>query len=467
MPGGQIFISYRRADSQWAASRLYDSLIQVFPEERLFMDVDSIDPGQDFVNVLADRVGRADVFLALIGPDWLTEKNAAGMRRIDDTEDFVRIEIGSALAQSTTVVIPVLLDGARPPAEAELPDPLKPLARRHFARLTHEGYRSEVGRLIDGIGKALELKPGEAGLDVLPPRTPILTGKRLAWLGVAGGLAVTVGVVAWVMSRPADPADNPDLAIFSECVQCPEMVVIPAGTFVMGSPETEENRLDQEGPAHSVTVGRFAIARTEVTFEQWDACVADGGCRGYTPPDDGVSRIGFPAYNITWNDAQAYVAWLNDQAPGDPYRLPTEAEWEYAARAGTTTAYYWGDAPDRAYANMGREICCIGAAEGPDEWIGASPVASFKPNAFGLFDMAGNLWEWTEDHYHDTYTGAPSDGSEWARQSKGGPPGRRVLRGGSYKDRPFQVRSAIRISNDPDWRLNVYGFRPARRLQAN
>ena len=158
---------------------------------------------------------------------------------------------------------------------------------------------------------------------------------------------------------------------------------------------------------------------------------------------------------------------MNDRAPGDPYRLPTEAEWEYAARAGTTTAYYWGDAPDRAYANMGREICCIGAAEGPDEWIGASPVASFKPNAFGLFDMAGNLWEWTEDHYHDTYTGAPSDGSEWARQSKGGPPGRRVLRGGSYKDRPFQVRSAIRISNDPDWRLNVYGFRPARRLQAN
>lgn len=472
MPGGQIFISYRRADSQWAASRLYDSLTQVFPDERLFMDVDSIDPGQDFVDVLADKVGRADVFLALIGPDWLTETTASGMRRIDDAQDFVRIEIASALSQADTVVIPVLLDGATPPTEADLPEPLRPLARRHFARLTHEGYRGEIDRLVDGIRKALELRPADA--DAVPaaasaaaPRPPVLTGKLLARLGAGVAAALVVAAVAWVVTRPPDPADGADLSAFKECAACPEMVILPAGEFVMGSPEDEANRLAQEGPTRAVKVARFAIARTEVTFDQWDACVADGGCRDFTPADRGDGRIGYPAYNLSWNDAQAYVVWLNRQVPGAPYRLPTEAEWEYAARAGTATAYYWGDAPDRAFANMGREVCCIGAAEGPDEWVGAAPAASFQPNAFGLHDMAGNVWEWVEDLYRKDYDGAPTDGSEWTTDSKGGVQGRRTLRGGSYKDRPWQVRSAMRVSNDPDWRLDIYGFRPARSLSGD
>lgn len=462
MPGGQIFISYRRADSQWAASRLYDSLTAVFPDERLFMDVDSIDPGQDFVDVLADKVGRADVFLALIGPDWLTETNADGVRRIDDDADFVRIEIASALEQPTTVVIPVLLDGATPPTEADLPDSLKPLARRHFARLTHEGYRVEIDRLIEGIRKALDLRPELDEPDAPPPKPPFFTVRRMAQIAGVLAFAAAVAAVAWFMTRPPDPSGTPDLEAFKECEACPEMVAIPAGAFVMGSPEDEPNRFDREGPTRQVTVARFALARTEVTFDQWDACVADGGCNGFTPPDRG-KRSGLPASNISRNDALAYIAWLNDQVPGDPYRLPSEAEWEYAARAGTTTAYYWGDAPDRAHANMGRENCCIGSAEGADKWVDAAPVGSFPPNAFGLHDMAGNLWEWVQDISRNSYEGAPTDGSEWTTDSKND--GHRyVLRGGGFKGRPWFVRSAMRTSNDANWRLDTYGFRPARSL---
>lgn len=459
MPGGQIFISYRRADSQWAASRLYDNLTHLFPEERLFMDVDSIDPGQDFVDVLSEKVGHADVFLALVGPDWLTETNADGVRRIDDEEDFVRIEIASALAQPTTVVIPVLLDNARPPTEADLPEPLKPLARRHFARLTHEGFRGEIDRLNEGIRKALDIREEEAAA-AAPPKPPLLTKRLATRIGAGLGVVAVAAVAVWFLTRPADPSGTPDLESFVECDGCPEMIAIPAGAFVMGSPEGEPDRRDQEGPTREVTVPRFALAKTEVTFDQWDACVADGGCGEFSPADRG-ERQGYPAYNLSWDDAQAYIGWLNDRVPGDPYRLPTEAEWEYAARAGTTTAYPWGDAPDRAHANMGREVCCIGAAEGADKWVDAAPVASFKPNAFGLYDMSGNVWEWVQDLHRNTYEGAPTDGSEWTTTSKSRYT-RRVLRGGGYKDRPSMVRSAIRLSNAPNWRLDVYGFRPAR-----
>ena len=131
MSGGKIFISYRRADSQWAAARLHDTLAQAFPDDQLFMDVEHIAPGQDFVDVLADQVGACDVFLALVGPDWLTLTNEAGIRRLDDPDDFVRIEIASALIRPETLTIPVLLDGASPPAEDALPPDLAPLARRH------------------------------------------------------------------------------------------------------------------------------------------------------------------------------------------------------------------------------------------------------------------------------------------------------------------------------------------------
>lgn len=470
MSGRTIFISYRRSDSQWAASRLYDTLTQAFPDDKLFMDVDSIEPGQDFVVVLEEKIAECDVFLALIGPAWLSEAQSDGQRRLDDPEDFVRIEISSALERKDTITIPVLLDGAIVPTEAELPAPLRPLARRQFARLSHEGYRAEVSRLVEAIGAIPDRDQpsrSEPAQQTWNAERKRYNPRHLMLAGCATvATAILLAAFYWSMQRVEDYSDRADLSSFQECAECPEMVLIPSGSFEMGSPESEANRRPQEGPQRQVAVERFALAKTEVTFEAWDACVADGGCGGYRAPDSGMGRGEVPAFNLSWEDASSYIAWLNTKVPGAPYRFPSEAEWEYSARAGTQTPYYWGSEPDRAHANMGREVCCIGAAEGPDRWVGVAPVGQFPPNDFQLNDMSGNLSEWVADVYQDTYENAPEDGSVWISNSVGGGQERYVLRGGSFKDRPWQVRSAQRFSNAPNWRLDTYGFRPARDLSA-
>lgn len=276
-------------------------------------------------------------------------------------------------------------------------------------------------------------------------------------------LAAACGVGYERLTRPEDPAGTPDLASFTECDRCPEMIAIPAGAFLMGSPEDESDRLDQEGPQRQVTVPRFAISRTETTWVAYAACVDDGACAKLH--DDGLPKDGMPAMGASWEDAQTFIGWLNEMVPGEPYRLPTEAEWEYAARAGTQTAYAWGETWDRSKANMGREVCCIGAAEGADEWVDAAPVASFPPNRFGLFDMAGNLAEWVEDVYRDDVENNPTDGSARIWESDDPMAHRHVLKGGSFKDRPWAVRPAMRYSNDINWRNDDYGFRVARDMR--
>jgi formylglycine-generating enzyme required for sulfatase activity len=197
-------------------------------------------------------------------------------------------------------------------------------------------------------------------------------------------------------------------ASFRECAKdCPEMIVIPAGEFMMGSPETEKDRNGNEGPQHNVSfASAFAVSKFDVTFADWDACVSVGGCPEVS--DSGFGRGTKPAINLTWDEAGKYVKWLS-RMTGQPYRLLTEAEWEYAARAGTTTAYYWGDEIGKANAN------CNGCGS---QWDSreTSPVGSFKPNAFGLYDMAGNVWQWVEDPWHDNYEGAPMDGTAWLQK---------------------------------------------------
>ncbi|MEM7523011.1 MAG: SUMF1/EgtB/PvdO family nonheme iron enzyme [Pseudomonadota bacterium] len=456
---GRIFISYRRADSQWAAARLYDTLRLTFPDDEIFMDVAEIAPGQDFVKVLEREVGGADVFLALIGPEWLSMQQADGDRRLDDEADFVRIEIAAALRKPGTLTIPVLLDGAAPPEEDTLPEDLKPIARRQFARLSHEGFQGEIGRLVDAITGALA-RPATAAP---PPPTAKPPLAKIA--GGVLGAALVAGLV-WFgydrLSRPADPSGGADLSAFVECEECPEMIILPGGAFMMGSPEEEQHRSASEGPQRRVTIPRFAVARTETTWAAYAACAAAEACQRL--PDDGSPKDGLPATTVRWVDAQSFAAWLNTLVPGEPYRLLTESEWEYAARGGTTTAYYWGGEPDRAYANMGREVCCIGSAEGPDKWKGVAPVAQFKPNAFGLYDMLGNQAEWVEDVYRSDMENSPTDGgpriwisdSPWAQ--------RHVVRGGSFSDRPWNARSASRQSNDKHWLNFDYGFRVARDL---
>ena len=208
----------------------------------------------------------------------------------------------------------------------------------------------------------------------------------------------------------------------ADCDGCPEMVVMPTRSFLMGSPDDEDGRSAHEGPRHMVHIGyTFAIGRHEVTFAQWDACVDAGGC-GHRARDAGWGRGNMPVLDVTWHDARAYVAWL-DRRTGKPYRLPSEAEWEFAARAGATTAYPW---VSDTYA-PGMVNCNDGDGEGRPAEVGTFPA-----NGAGLHDMAGNVAEWVEDCWHDGYAGAPDDGGAW---TDGGCRWR-VARGGSWADPP-------------------------------
>jgi formylglycine-generating enzyme required for sulfatase activity len=226
---------------------------------------------------------------------------------------------------------------------------------------------------------------------------------------------------------------------FRDCDVCPEMVTIPAGSFTMGSPESEPERSADEGPQHRVTIARaFAAGKYEVTFDEWDACVRENGCK-QNPSDFGWGRGRRPVINVYWDDAKQYVAWLSRKT-GKKYRLLTEAEWEYAARAGTTTAFSTGASINPTQANYDSEISYAGSPTATSSGRTA-PVGSYPANAFGLHDVHGNASEWVEDCWNGSYAGAPSDGSAWAS----GNCTLRILRGGSRNGAPRLARSASRF----------------------
>jgi formylglycine-generating enzyme required for sulfatase activity len=235
---------------------------------------------------------------------------------------------------------------------------------------------------------------------------------------------------------------------FKECVNCPEMVVVPAGTYVMGANDGEDN----EKPPHTVAIRHaFAVGKFEVTFDEWDACVAHGGCK-QEANDNGWGRGRRPVINVNWDDAEQYETWIS-KLTGKSYRLLSEAEWEYAARAGTTTKYFWGD-------DIGKDNANCDGCGGQWDAKQTAPVGSFKSNSFGLYDMAGNVFQWVEDCWHENYNGAPADGSAWTAANCGKP----VFRGGSWKSDPVYLGVAYR-----GWRFfNVGdymgGFRLARTL---
>ena len=243
---------------------------------------------------------------------------------------------------------------------------------------------------------------------------------------------------------------------FRECSQCPTMVVLPAGRFVMGSPNTESTADSDEFPQHPVSIAEpLAVSKFEVTFDNWDTCYELGGCR-IRPDDYGWGRGDRPVIGVDWYDAQQYVAWLSKQT-GKAYRLLSEAEWEYAARAGTTTAYSWGNEvkPDgKTMAN------CFNCGSQWDDQETA-PVGSFAANGFGLNDTLGNVWEWVEDCYHESYDQAPGDGTAWAEADCK----ERVSRGGSWGDLPqVLLRTAFRLRTPAVTRYGGLGFRIGRSL---
>jgi formylglycine-generating enzyme required for sulfatase activity len=241
---------------------------------------------------------------------------------------------------------------------------------------------------------------------------------------------------------------------------CPRMVIIPAGGYTMGSPDSEPHRASNEGPQRRVDILEFAVGKFEVTFEQWAQCANDGGCHGYQPPDEDWGRGDRPVISVSWEEAQDYVHWLSNRT-AHPYRLLTEAEWEYAARARTSSPYPWGDSPSRDFANYGADSCCLGFASGRDQWGRATaPVGSFPPNAFGLHDMHGNVLEWVQDCYSPSYQSLPTDGSAHEVDNCR----MRIYRGGSWFYDPVKLRSANRLADTPENRHGSVGFRVARTL---
>ncbi|MGA2126060.1 MAG: SUMF1/EgtB/PvdO family nonheme iron enzyme [Xanthobacteraceae bacterium] len=247
-------------------------------------------------------------------------------------------------------------------------------------------------------------------------------------------------------STPPAAAEPEPGEVMRDCKECGELVVVPPGEFDMGGDTPYEK------PEHHVTIAAaFAIGRREITFDEFDLCVTAGACR-QRPDDHGWGRGTQPVIDVSWDDAEAFVGWLA-QRTGRKYRLPSEAEWEYAARGGTRTPFWWGREVGSGHANC--EDC------GGTPARQTVPAGSFRPNGFGLFDTAGNAAEWVEDCWNDNYRNAPRDGSAWtAGQCR-----QRVLRGGSFASRANVIRSGARFRYDQDVRYYANGFRVARGLK--
>jgi formylglycine-generating enzyme required for sulfatase activity len=588
MPAG-IFISYRRQEALKEARAIFEKLSREFGAGQVFIDLEGLDYGADFVESLERQLQDCRVMLVLIGPGWTLAPDGHGGRRLDDPNDFVRIELRTALQRNIRVV-PVLFDGAPMPRTADLPADLEPLARRNKIDLDFTRFDADIGRLIGSLRKLLapELLPGpppepqpeEVAAPTLAPavlpaepaptppplptpapatpapapaprpkRAPLpasatppasaappaepspsllrrVLGNAWSW----SAAAVTIGVSAWQFGwihpsvtgvalpasaptvtksppptaasavpaplvgkapptlttaeaeslrqtkadgqeiykslelKPKEPPAQPKpLAVgqrFRDCDDdsCPWMVVLPSGSFLMGSPESEPKRKKDEGPQHRVQVASFAIGQYEVTFRQWDACVAAGGCKT-KPGDEGWGRGQRPVINVSWHDAQQYVKWLSDKT-GKIYRLPSEAEWEYAARAGTSTPFAFGERITTAQANFDGDYTYNGSAMGEDRQK-TLPVGSLAKNAWDLYDLHGNASEWVQDCRHDNYQGAPADGHAWISNC---PSTEGLLRGGGWYLNPSFARSAYRWRIESTSRNYFTGFRLARML---
>lgn len=271
----------------------------------------------------------------------------------------------------------------------------------------------------------------------------------------ATGLMLLTSGIAHAQDSSPKSAPIPSL---KDCDGCPEMVVVPAGQFTMGSPSAENGRSDDESPQHEVTIPEaFAVGKFEVTFGEWDACVESGGC-SHTPDDHGWGRGRQPVINVSWDDAMIYVEWLS-KTTGKAYRLLSESEWEFAARAGTATPFATGATITTDQANFdGRFV--YGEGQKGIARKQTVPVGSFAANDFGLHDMHGNVVEWVQDCWQDSYNAAPQNGLAWTS----GNCVERLMRGGSWNATAKSVRSADRDAYGTGQRNIRVGFRVGRKL---
>jgi hypothetical protein len=314
------------------------------------MDVDSIPPGANFRRILRSWVDECEVLLALIGPNWLnaTDPKTKG-RRLDNPSDFVRIEIGEALPRGIPVV-PVLIDGVPLPDIDLLPDDLKELVDRQAEFVEYRTFEGDVERLIGKL--RLTERPAQTA-----PTNPVVASPPVS-VDAEDRIKVDAKFIRGAPNGWFEPGAG-KTEWFKDHELGPEMVVVPAGEFLMGSTDGDED----EEVVHKVVIpSPFAVGRFAVTFAEWDACVAVGGCNGYRPDDEGWGRDRRPVINVSWDDAKLYIDWLNAKT-GKAYRLLSEAEREYVTRAGMSppTTKLGGGFCDKARgrraAGRGHRLC--------------------------------------------------------------------------------------------------------------
>ncbi len=459
---GSIFISYRRSDSTAETDRIYDRLVADFGQGRVFQDVDSIPLGVDFAEYLDDAVSRCQVVLVIIGRTWLTVTEPDGTRRLDNPDDFVRIEVESALKRRIPV-IPVLIQGASMPRRPELPESLQSLARRNGMQVGHNPrFHPDMNRLVKGLkgvlGEAAPVPKNSVEKTVSVPQGPKydLRGAQFA-----AGLAETVkgdqvgGVVnngPAQGSAPQTPVSFPEKLGNGVTL---DMVYIPEGDFLMGSPKGEAKREDSEDPQHRVQVPAFYMGKYAVTQAQWEAVARLQKVEiELKAAPSRFKGNDLPVEQVSWFEAEEFCRRLRKHT-GKQYRWPSEAEWEYACRARTRTPFYFGETISTDQANYDGNYTYGDGKKGVYREK-TTAVGSFSANNFGLYDMHGNVWEWCQDHWHKDYNGAPKDSSPWIQ---GGESNLRVLRGGSWYGNPRNCRSAVRFSYTPDGRDDDGGFR--------
>lgn len=571
-PFSGIFVSYRRDDSSGHAGRLYDKLVSHFGKNRIFMDIDTIEPGEDFVTVIENAVASCVILIAIIGRNWVSNTSEVP-DRLNDPSDFVRVEIATALKREIRV-IPVLVQRASMPKLQDLPEDLAKLTRRNAVELTDLRWQSDVDQLVSVIDNILakrdqamlhaaavsetdtdrrrgeEEKRGEEakqfGLGeraeaalarrrdeaaerakethrrVNPPSTlsvpvePVVArrqwsqnessasrlsnnpmpgllsevstlsladaeliapreGRRrmvFVFTGFIGAAALTLAVVGAIIlwpslistpnsggsSQPSPvPTARPTEVESPRLAQSPlpitpaptpgvtsnmtttwtnqngiQFVLIRPGSFMMGSATGKPD----ESPVHRVTISQpFYMGKYEVTQAQWEA-VMDSNPSSF--PQCGGKC---PVEHVSWDDAQKFIDRLNSGSHAVTYRLPTEAEWEFACRAGTA-----GD-----YAVDIEEIGWYSK----NSKARTHAVGGQRTNAWGLADMHGNVWEWCQDSYHETYVGAPTNGNAWVSDEQD----YRVQRGGSWDNILTGLRSSNRGKNLPDFSNHSHGLR--------
>ena len=465
-----VFICYRHNDAPGSVGHLYDRIRKCLGKKRVFRDVYAIDPGAPFPQVIGERLRSCQVMLVVIGPHWLSAPS-----RLDDPRDFVRIEIRTALMLGIRV-IPVLVAGGAMPTADVLPDDLSDFAARQSIEVSEARFDEDAKRLIRSIR----------------PR------RRMWWVVIAALMLVALAVAAVALrtggedgSRPvgARPLIVPSswrsewrrvavmtptgeesrrIRYFTNTVGM-EFVEIPAGDFSMGSVAGDTD----ERPVHRVRVSQpFYLQAREVSNAQYKAFVSATGYAGRDEADrDHLQHFAgglvtsaaddCPAALVSWKNAQAFCRWLTNKEKVS-YRLPTEAEWEYACRAGSVSRYWWGEdekiggkcanVADKALKKRSPKATTMDTDDGR---LGTAPVGTYSPNAWGLYDMTGNVSELCQDLYGRDYYRAspdvdplgPTSGTHY------------VYRGGGWASKPSFCRSACRGRASPRATDGDLGFR--------